>query len=232
MNDAGDRPVEVVIDGGAREWERIDAAHDSGELDDAGWFAEVGAVIVPHYLAGDNPRAQSGHSGDDARWEQARRHILRAVDRDGTFLDVGCASGYLMQTLSQWAADDGIALDPYGLEISPALADLARRRMPHWAERIHTGNALYWTPPGGRRYDYVRTGLDYVPPTRRGDLIAHLLAHAVGRRLIIGSYNEEKARPTWENEVTALGYRITGANEVPHSDPRVARRVFWIDVDD
>jgi hypothetical protein len=227
---AGDeRPVDVVVDRGARHWARIDAAYERGELDDAGWFAAVGAVISAQYLAGNNPRAQSGHSGDEARWEQARRHILAAVDQGGSFLDVGCASGHLMETLRAWAAEDGIALEPFGLEIRPELADLARRRLPAWADRIWTGNALYWQTD--RRFDYVRTGLDYVPERRRGDLIAHLLGHVVGRRLIIGSYNEEKARPSWEEQVSALGYRIAGRDERPHSDPRVARRVFWIDRD-
>ncbi len=225
-----DEPVDVVIDRGAQDWRRIEASYQAGEIDEAGWFNEVGAVIVPKYLEADNPRAQSGHSGDDSRWEQARRHILRAVDVDGTFLDVGCASGYLMETLREWAAEDGLALDPYGLEIAPELADLARRRLPHWAGRIHTGNALYWVP--AQRFDYVRTGLDYVPARRRGDLLAHLLTHVVGRRLIIGSYNEERARPLWEEQVRALGYRIAGRDEIPHPDPRVVRRVFWIDRDE
>ena len=30
----------------------------------------------------------------------------------------------------------------------------------------------------------------------------------------------------------ALGYRIAGRDEIAHSDPRVARRVFWVDRDD
>src|SRR5262249_20235815 len=152
----------------------------------------------------------------------ARRHILRAVDRDGTFLDIGCASGYLMETLREWATQDGIDLVPYGLEILPALAELARRRLPAWADPIHVGNALHWLPPGGRRFDYVRTGLDYVPVSRRDELLRHLLEHVVGRRLIIGSYNEEREHPAWESQVSALGYRIAGRDEIAHSDPRVA----------
>lgn len=224
-----ERDVALVMDGGAREWERIDAAYQSGELDDAGWFEAIQAVVVPHYLAGDNPRAQSGHSGDDARWEAARRHVLSAVDGPGTFLDVGCASGYLMETVHRWAAEDGIALEPYGLDLSPELAELARCRLPHWADRIWTGNALYWTPPDGLRFDYVRTGLEYVPRARCGDLIAHLLDNVVGRRLVLGTHNEERDRPEWTDLVAALGYRIVGTDVRPHPDHRVVRRVFWID---
>ncbi len=221
-------PIELSIDRGAREWAAIDAALAAGEIDEAGWFAATQALLVPAYLAGDNPRAQSGHSGDAARWEAARRPVLAAVDVPGDFLDIGCASGHLMECVHAWAAEDGIALEPYGLDLSPELADLARTRLPHWAERIWTGNALYWQPP--RHFDYVRTGLEYVPPGRRIDLVAHLLAHAVGRRLIIGIYNEARQRRATEEELAAAGYRIAGRVEVPKpGDPRVVRRAFWVD---
>src|ERR671937_769460 len=67
---------------------RADAALEAGEIDEAGGYREVAAVITPAYLAADNPRAQSGHSGDDVHWERARSLIAYAIDRDGTFLDV------------------------------------------------------------------------------------------------------------------------------------------------
>ena len=76
-------------------------------------------VVVPAYLSSDNPRGQSGYSGDDARWKLARSLIADAIDRDGTFLDVGCASGYLMETMQRWCAEKGISIEPYGLDISP-----------------------------------------------------------------------------------------------------------------
>jgi SAM-dependent methyltransferase len=221
-------PLEIAVDGGAREWAALDAALAAGEIGEDGWFAGVRAVLVPAYLGGDNPRAQSGHSGDEARWEAARRPVLAAVDAPGDFLDIGCASGYLMASVHRWAAQDGVLVEPYGLDISPELVDLARRRLPQWTDRIWVGNALYWQPP--RRFDYVRTCLDYVPPGRRVDLVAHLLGEVVDRRLIIGVYNEVAAEPVIEREVAGAGYPIAGRLEWPKPvDPRVARRVFWID---
>src|SRR5215813_8407928 len=141
--------------------ERLEAALESGEIDEEGWYREVAAVITPAYLAADNPRAQSGQSGDDAHWTHARSLIADAVDRDGTFLDVGCASGYLMECLQRWARERGHAIEPYGLDIAPELAALARSRLPHWADRIYVGNAIRWQPP--MRFDFARTGLEYVP---------------------------------------------------------------------
>lgn len=189
----------------------------------------MAAIVVPAYLAGDNPRSQSGHSGDEARWEDARRLIVDAIGRDGTFLDVGCASGHLMETVQAWAAEDGHVVEPYGLDISPELADLARSRLPYWADRIWVGNALRWTPP--RRFDFVRAGLEYVAPPRRPELVQHLLeeACAPGGRLILGVRNEPRDAEPLERQVAGWGFEIAGRADRPHSDPRVVRRAFWID---
>ena len=184
-----------------------------------------------HYLAATDARGQSGFRGGPARWERARRPILAAAPRPGTFLDVGCANGLLMESVQRWARQEGHEIEPYGLEISPELADLARRRLPRWADRIFVGNALGWQPPS--RFAFVRTGLDYVPPPRRRDLVEHLLAHVVAPagRLIVGVFNEEVERRALEEEVVSWGFAIAGRSERPKDDPRLAYRVFWIDGD-
>ena len=224
-----DETLEAGKERAWREVRAIDEAHARGELDDEGWHAAVADLIVPAYLAGENPRAQSGHSGDEARWERARRLVVDAIDRNGTFLDVGCANGLLMESVRQWAREAGHDLDPYGLDISPELAELAHSRLPHWADRIFVGNALGWRAPF--RFDFVRTGLDYVPPPRRQELVRHLLEHVVapGGRLIVGVFNEEVERRALEEEVASWGFAIAGRNERPKDDPRLAYRVFWID---
>jgi GrpB-like predicted nucleotidyltransferase (UPF0157 family)/SAM-dependent methyltransferase len=223
---------------------RINRAHDlldakrrafaCGEIDEATWYQNVAAVITPAYLSGNDPREQSGFSGDDARWSRARGIIADAVHRDGTFLDVGCASGYLMETMQRWCADKGLKIEPHGLDIAPELAALARDRLPHWTDRIFVGNAIDWRPPRGMKFDFVRTGVEYVPRPRQRGLIDHLLDNVVkpGGRLIIGTYNEARAslvEPLLEQRVASWGYRIAGRVERPHSDCRIAYRVFWID---
>src|SRR4029453_11611982 len=62
-----------------RQAAEIDAADCSGDLDEAGWHAAWLALIEPANLAGGNPRAESGHSGDAARWELARRLLVDAI---------------------------------------------------------------------------------------------------------------------------------------------------------
>jgi hypothetical protein len=78
------------------------------------------------------------------------------------------------------------------MDISPELAELTRKRLPLWTDHIFVGNAIDWEPP--RRFDFVRTGLEYVPKRKRPNLIGRLLERVVvpGGRLIIGTFNEER----------------------------------------
>jgi SAM-dependent methyltransferase len=228
-----DRSIQLAKN---RAWpllERLNTALEAGAIDEAQWYEHIAAVIVPAYLAGEDPRAQSGSSGDDEDWTYKRSLIAEAIDRDGSFLDVGCASGYLMETLTRWCRDRGHTIEPYGLDIAPALADLARRRLPHWAQRIFVGNAIDWTPP--HRFTFVRTGLEYVPPGRQRALVEQLLGEVVapGGRLIIGVYSEEHAylrtEPAEVDRVARWGFAIAGRAARPHpQDPRLAYHVFWI----
>lgn len=221
--------IEAAKERGWREIAAIDAALERGEIDEDGWHRAMAEIVVPAYLAADNPRAQSGHSGDEARWTYARGLLLDAIGRNGTFLDVGCASGLLMESVREWAEEKGLSIDPYGLDISSELAALARSRLPHWAGRIFVGNALGWEP--ARHFDFVRTGLVYVPRHRRRDLIEHLLRRVVapGGRLIIGVFNEEREAHQAEELVSGWGYEIAGRTERPHRDERIAYRAFWLD---
>src|SRR5258708_11864441 len=207
------------------------------EIDDTTWYQQTCARLTSVYLAGDNPRAQSGFTGDQTHWTQARSLIAEAINRDGAFLDIGCANGFLLECLVGWADEKGHRVDPYGLDISAGLIELARKRLPQWADRLFVGNAIDWDPP--QRYEFVRTGLEYVPQRRRADLIRRLLEQVVqpGGRLIIGTCNEGKAsgedrsqlRST-EELVVGLGFKVSGRTERPHfRDPRLVYRVLWID---
>ena len=142
------------------------------------------------YLPGENPRAQSGFGGDEARWEAGRRAIVEAIDRDGSFLDVGCANGLLLESVVSWSPH---RVEPFGLDLAPRLAELARRRLPRWANRIFVGHAFTWKPP--RRFDFVRTELVYVPDGRREQYVRRLLAAVVepGGSLIACGYGSPRS---------------------------------------
>ena len=142
------------------------------------------------YLRGQNPRAQSGFRGGERRWELARRPIVTAIDRDGSFLDIGCANGYLLESIVRWSSQ---RIEPYGLDFAPQLVELARRRLPQWGDRIFLGEALSWDPQ--RRFDFVRTELCYVTPTCGRELVKRLVDRVVapGGRLIVCSYGSPRS---------------------------------------
>ncbi len=136
-------------------------------------------VYEQHYLGGANPRAQSGFGGDERRWQALRRPIADAIDAPGSFLDVGCANGYLLECLLRWSPHP---IDPCGLDFSARLIELARMRLPHG--RFFVGDALEWEPP--YRFEFVRTELVYAPDGKRDEFVARLRGWA--RRLIVCSY--------------------------------------------
>jgi hypothetical protein len=103
---AGATLRERTVGRGWELFEPIDAAYERGDIDAAEWHRRIGAIIGPAYLTATDPRGQSGSSSTAAEWEAARRFIFAAVNRDGTFLDVGCANGHLMECAVAWLAEE------------------------------------------------------------------------------------------------------------------------------
>lgn len=230
MSTGLDQDLEFAKERAWREVRAVDQAHARGEIDDEGWYRGIAAIIVPAYLAASTVQGGSGHTGTTDDWEWSRGIVAEALNRDGSFLDVGCANGLLMESIARWSRTRGLAIEPYGVDISPELANVARTRLPRWADRIFVANALGWRPP--MRFDYVRTGHDYVPPSRRREVIAWLLTHVVapGGRLVIGKLNEEVEQRAFEQQLVAWGFAVTGRAERAHrSEPRIAYRIVWID---
>jgi len=130
-------------------------------------------------------------------------------------------------------AERGLAIEPHGIDLAPALVGLARRRLPHWAERIWLGNAINWLPPGGRRFDYVHILLDYVPAPRRADLIRHHLASTVWPgtgRLLVSNYAADPAAggPTATQLLQSLGFTCNGQSSGGKRSGRSSAPTAWI----
>jgi hypothetical protein len=160
--------------------------------EESNYFKDERALHERKYLAGTNPRQQSGFGRDEQDWERYRRAVVAPVEMDGVYLDIGCANGLLMESIARWTQEDGLHVEPYGLDISHDLAGLARKRLPRWRERIFVGNALFWNPP--RRFEYVRTEMVYVPRTRRREYVERLRTTFLvpGGRLILCSYGSSR----------------------------------------
>ncbi len=178
--------AQAVIDNASQAMER-------GTLDEVGWTRVVADALASAYLRDGDPRWQSGFDGDSQLWRDARELILVPVHRDGTFLDIGCATGYLMECLQSWATEQGRRLSMFGLELSRALVDRARTRLPELGSQIFEGNVIDWSPP--RFFTFVHTGLEYVPAARRPWLVRRLLDHF---GLIVGPVTQTDLAATIE----------------------------------
>jgi SAM-dependent methyltransferase len=201
--------------------------------EDASWFEKEKLFHETRYLAGSNPRLQSGFGRDERDWERFRRPVVAAIRKNGTFLDVGCASGLLMEDVGRWSRYDGYVIEPYGVDISEKLVALARQRLPHWRDRIFIGNALHWEAPF--RFDYVRTELVYVPDYRRRQYVERLLARVVapGGYAILCSYGSSRpegmrAEPLLD-EVEAWDLEVGGNREVVSPEHGfIITQVVWV----
>jgi hypothetical protein len=143
-------------------------------------------------------------------------------------LDVGSANGYLMESLERWGGERGVAVEPYGLDISARLCALAQRRLPAWADRIAVGNVLEHAP--ARRYDLVHTALDYVPPARQRESLERLLTTCVtsGGRVVLRPERVREGQPDLAAQVEALGLSLGGVLERRHPTTGGLRRSVWL----
>jgi methyltransferase family protein len=211
--------------------ERVDAALAAGTIDEAEWHRAIEEIIGDAFLAASDPRAQSGKSGDEAEWRWSRELLLDAVPsgvRALSLLDVGCANGYLLESLARWGSERGLSLELSGLDISWRLVELARRRLPELAERIWVGNALEWRPT--RRFDLVHSALDYVPRARQRESLEHLFRHVVapGGRVVLRAERVRPGAPDLIEQVRGLGLTIGGVLEARHPVSGELRRTLWI----
>lgn len=153
-----------------------------------GWFDEVRSILETAYMQAETPWNQSGKSGSYEDWVRLRIPIAECIDTPGTFLDIGCANGYLLQCLLEWTTHKQIAIEPSGLDYSAKMVALAQARLPQYADRIYHGNTWDWQPP--HHFDYVRTELAYVPANLHLDYLRRLLDDylAPGGRLLVAQY--------------------------------------------
>lgn len=222
-------PLHVHLDLARTAWHHVCVTED-----DAAFYEKERAFHEALYLATDDPRKQSGFGRDAQDWERFRRPIVAAIHRSGSFLDIGCANGLLMESIVGWAGQAGHAIEPYGLDISERLAALARSRLPQWAGRIFVDNAFCWRPP--RRFDFVRTELVYVPASRREEYLRRLVDEVVtpSGRLIICSYGS--SRPEGQraelmmDDFASWGIPVAGVEDAVSAEHGfVITRVVWIE---
>jgi len=160
----------------------------SSEL--SAWFGNVRNILETAYVSHEEPWRQSEMSGPEDRWASLRKPVADCIERSGTFLDIGCANGYLIECILKWTAERGLSIEPYGLDLSEKLVNMAKERLPKYADNFFVGNSFTWLPP--RRFDYVRTELVYVPLELEREYVDFLLKNHLTDegRLLIANYAE------------------------------------------
>jgi len=166
------------------------------------WFENLKNVLEESYLQHTEPWKQSGFSGPEERWIKCRKPIADCMTKSGTFLDVGCANGYLLECVVKWNEKRGIKTKPYGLDLSEKLINLARKRLPQYESHLYVGNGLTWKPTN--KFDYVRTEAIYVPEELQEYYIKRTLNEFVndGGKLLVAEYRGRKDTGTnkWIDE--------------------------------
>ena len=185
--------------------------------------------LAESYLRSDDPILQSGFGGGPERWRAEREPILDAVPGDGSFLDLGCANGFLLECLLVWGRERGRALVPFGLDRSAPLVALARARLPAFASHLFVGNAWAWRPP--RRFTYVYSLADAVPATHLGAHLRRVYDDFLEPRgrLIVGSYGSRSRGIAALDLVPLLasfGLRASGSTAGGAGD---VARFAWVD---
>jgi SAM-dependent methyltransferase len=219
---AGDERAAALV-------EAADRARRS--LDDQDFYRDGLRLMEASYLRERTPQGGSGFGGTAAQWRSSRAQICDAIDRDGSFLDAGCANGHLMESVAAWCAERGFHVKPYGFDLSAGLVAEARRRLPRWAGRIWVGNALDWVPPGGLRFDFVHTLLDLVPEARVAEMLRHQLDRLVAPegRLLVSNYVPAQQRDRHPAAVLQrLGFRVDGVTAPGDSGGRVVPPTAWL----
>jgi len=190
------------------------------------WLIEKVQHLERSYLVCDEPWRQSGFSGPEERWDACRRPVAECIDKAGAFLDIGCANGYLLESVVHWKKDDGVEITPFGLDIGDKLVALAKQRLPLFAENLFAGNAWDWSPP--RSFDFVRTELVYVPPLLRKRYVARLLSEFVapGGRLLVAEYrshNHPYQTPWADATLRRFGFTVAFARSGRWEDKELTR---------
>lgn len=193
------------------------------ELD--AWCGKQKEMIYDHYLESEDPRKQSGFLGAEESWVACRKPITNCITQSGSFLDIGCANGYLLESIIRWTKERGLKIEPYGIDISEELVTAARKRLPQYRRNIQLGNGFSWNP--SRRFDYVRTELLYVSEEYRKAFINRLIAlflKADGTLLVTEYHSRKDLASKWESAILGkMGFRVSDTKSGYWQEKEVTR---------
>ena len=182
---------------------------DEKELHD--WFTSLKDELETAYIRSREPWKQSGYLGSEEQWIAARKPVADCIEKSGSFLDIGCANGYLLEFAVKWTSERNLKIIPYGIDISEKLIGLVKERLPEYAHNLYIANGWNWENP--RKFDYVRTELVYVPENLQKRYLERIINTYMkeGGKLLVAEYGLSSRPPNTSyigNLLIAWGYNV------------------------
>ncbi len=151
-------------------------------------FPNVKTLIEGSHVVGSNVEELLEH------WIENRRPICSAIEKPGTFLDIGCANGFLLACLQLWSEHQ---ITPYGVDIDAGSLEMARALLPEYAnhfaqcslEHLPTRTKLGLLGFFDTVYWNVWDGLDFNEPLYQ--TYAENAFAAARARIILGFYDTD-----------------------------------------
>lgn len=176
------------------------------------WFDSLKDELEESYIRHNEPWKQSGFLISKDAWVKCRKPIADCIEESGTFLDIGCANGYLLECILKWIGEKGIKIIPYGLDLSRRLIDLAKKRLPQYKANLYIGNGWNWASP--IQFDYVRTEAVYVPECLQKSYIERIINLYLKERgkLLVAEYRSRKddpKKPWVDKTLKDWGFKVT-----------------------
>ena len=113
------------------------------------WFASLKEELETAYIRNTKAWEQSGYYGSEELWTAARKPVADCIESSGSFLDIGCANGYLLECTLKWTSEKNLEITPYGLDISEKLIEMAKNTPVIFTQgmagtgRILSGSIMY-----------------------------------------------------------------------------------------
>jgi SAM-dependent methyltransferase len=169
-----------------------------------------------------------------SNWMQRRDFIAKAINKDGTILDVGCANGFLIRCLQEWSNHK---LVPYGIDTDKELIEQAKRLFPENKDNFakisiediskidrfglpKKFDIIYWN---------VWDNWDFNNANELNS-VKELSKHVkTGGRLIMGFYNKEKSNNLNRvKKLRSVGFKIDGM--IVNPIPKWSEVICWINI--
>lgn len=156
-------------------------------------------------------------------WEAGRRFIADLIDQEGTLLDFGCANGFLLKCLEEWADKK---IDPYGIDTDPAMIEQAKALYPDKPD--HFADATQAPPEGfPKSFDMIYWNVwdNFDMASEEGkEMLARNLTHVKpGGKMILGFYAPDKKQNLAQIDLLRqLGYEPKNIREAGGEQNEVA----------